>query len=212
MTKLEPPNVQGGMDEELAARLLSGRNSPSILQKEALFARIHAEATPSLLLARWKRASFGIAAALSIAAGLALWARTPEFAARGGGPSSEPAFRVQCFESEGTSCRSGHALAFEFAPQAQAQYFAAFARRSDGAVVWYFPTPDGLSLPVAQTGSLMLDHAVQLGAEQPPGHYEIFGVFSAEPLSRARIKSALGEDLRGTQGVRVVRRSFEVLP
>ena len=212
MTKVRPPNVERGMDDELAARLLSGRNSPSVLQKEALFARIHAQVAPRPAFTRWKQASLGFAAALSAAAALLFWPSTPEFATRGGGPSNEPAFRVQCLGGGESSCRRGSALAFEFAPQAEAQYFAAFARRADGAVVWYFPTANGLSLPVAENGSFVLDHAVELGAEQPPGHYEVFGVFSPAPLSRAQIKSALGEDLRGTQGVHVVRRSFEVLP
>ena len=209
-------NEQSKLDDEAAARLLSGRNSPSVLQKDALFEQIYRRVTSQSVATRWqwKRVSFVAAAALSVAATVLLWpTASPEFAARGGPLVNEPAFRVLCLGRGEASCRQGGTLAFEIAPRAQAHYFAAFARRTDGVIVWYFPTVDGLSTLLAQQESpLVLDHAVELGSEQPPGRYEIFGVFSDGPLSRAAIKTALGDDLSGSQGVVVKRRSFEVLP
>jgi hypothetical protein len=207
---------QRQLNDETAARLLSGRDRPSVLQKEALFEQLYrrvARREPAASRWPWRQLSLAGGAALCVAAALLLRPTAPEFTTRGGGPVNEPAFRVLCFGGGETSCRVGGALAFEVGAGAQSQYFAAFARRSDGAIIWYFPALDGLSTPLgSEPRSLMLDHGVELGAEQPPGHYEIFGIFSARPLSRAEIKAALGDDLRGSRALRVVRRGFEVLP
>ncbi|HEY3668341.1 MAG TPA: hypothetical protein VGL19_20200, partial [Polyangiaceae bacterium] len=90
---------------------------------------------------------------------------------------------------------------------------AAFARRADGAVIWYTPPPEGVTASVAPSASaVLLEQAVSLGSEHVPGHYQVYGVFSSEPLTRARIKAVLGQELRGRGGVNVVVRELEVTP
>jgi hypothetical protein len=197
------------LDEETIARLIQGRDEPSILARERLFERIYQETAP-----RPTRQRLGWALGLSLAAvagAVALYLRPPssEFAARGGG-AFESAFQPRCIEGP---CRSGNKLVFEMGPLATGRHFAAFARRHDGTIVWYFPAADekSIALSTSETPQL-LQRAITLGPEHSPGRYELFGVFSERPLSRAELKVALGDELRGGPGVRVVRRSFEVLP
>ncbi len=114
--------------------------------------------------------------------------------------------------SPSEACRAGARLAFEVTASEGRGYFAAFARRSDGVVIWYFPEPSGVSLLVPRASASLLDRAVELGTEQPPGQYRVYGVFSARPLPRADVKRALGDDLRGSADVSVVVQDLEVLP
>jgi hypothetical protein len=79
--------------------------------------------------------------------------------------------------------------------------------------VWYWPGPEGKSLPVIAFADKRAPHtAVMLDRMHPPGDYEVFGVFSRQPLDRARLKQVLGDDLRGDGSVQIVRRGFTVAP
>jgi len=206
-------NRKQKISDETVARLLSGRNAPSVLEKERLFEHVFQqvalETKPTR--ARWQPLAFAFASALCLVAVLLLRPHAPEFAARGGLGLSEPTFRPLCNSGADALCKQGQALGFEVMASAEPQYFAAFAQRPDGAIVWYLPEASGKSLQLSrEPGSPVLDRGVQIGTEQPPGHYEVFGVFSSRPLTRAEIKSAVGDDLRGSRDVRVVRRSIEV--
>lgn len=194
--------------DETLARLLAGRDAPSVLEKErqfeAIFAKIQAPKRP-----RWQPFAASVGGALCLAAALALWLRTPELASRGPALAEQPELRALCAKP----CRQGGALAFEVSGSPKRGFFAAFAQRADGAIVWYLPDASGQSAPLARgNGPAVLDHGVQLGPEQPPGVYEIYGIFSEQPMTRAQIKAALGDDLRGRDGVTVVQRRFEVEP
>ncbi|HWZ87224.1 MAG TPA: hypothetical protein VNW92_00190 [Polyangiaceae bacterium] len=203
-----PPN------DETIARLLARREGPSVLQKEALFEQIYRQIPHESARPRWPFGLLAFGCVLAVTLGLALWRRPAgsEFASRGAPPPALPRFAAGCVGGPPPGCRAGGRLAFEVTASEGRHYFAAFARRSDGVVIWYFPEENGLSLPFPGGAASLLDRAVELGAEQPPGHYEVYGVFSARALTRAEIKRALGDDLRGRDGVSVVVQSLEVLP
>lgn len=192
--------------DETVARLLSGRNAPSVLEKERRFEQIFAIVSRR---PRWQRWAPLAGAGLAIAAALALWLRAPEFASRGAALGSAPEFRALC----SAPCKQGGALAFELDAPGGPHYFAAFARRADGAIIWYLPDADAPSALVERDAkALVLSRGVQIGSEQPPGPYEIYGIFSSRALTRSEIKRALGNELRGREGIIVVQRHFEVEP
>ena len=204
------------LSDETVARLLSGRNAPSVLERERQFERIFAAIEADSKPARryFRPFAFALGGSLCVLALLLLRRpAVPEFAARGGPAPSGVAFRPLCAGASDAHCKQGSALAFEVTAGAELQYFAAFAQRPDGAVVWYFPEANGVSVRLDRNASSpVLDRGARLGNDEPPGHYELYGVFSKQPLTRAQIKSALGADLQGTNGVNVLRRSFEVEP
>jgi hypothetical protein len=211
MTLKRPP------DERTVARLLSGRNAPSVLEKEQLFERIYAGVARAPRRAVWYR--LGLAAAGAAVLVGALWLRVrpappaQEFAARGAGLEATESFRLLCSGAAITSCKSGSTLGFELFGLAEPRHFAAFARRGDGTVIWYTPPPEGVTAGVAPSASsMLLGQGVSLGREHTPGRYLVYGVFSREPLTRAQIKTALGQDLRGPAGMNVVVRELEVTP
>jgi hypothetical protein len=205
-----PP--EPALDDRKLERLLSGRDSPSVSEKEELFERIYARSEPGRR--RWLVPSLG--AALASAAAVVLMVTqlrgpsVPEFQARGGGAlGAGPELALSC---SAEPCREGAKLSFAVR-SASGGYFAAFARRSDGVVIWYFPEASAESQPVPGGGArAVLDRAVVLGPEHLPGRYEVFGVFTARPLTRDELKLAIGDDLAGTADTVVVKRSMEVLP
>ncbi|HSR96901.1 MAG TPA: hypothetical protein VLM79_07625 [Kofleriaceae bacterium] len=179
----------------LIARLLSRRRELSRIEKEQIFARVVAEVAPSRWRSRtaWLTASLGVAVAAGVL--LMAWPSRPAsddaFTARGG--NVQPAFRIHCIiAAQEAPCRSGAKLVFEVWPGA-ATYFAAFARRDDGAVIWYFPDqPTGVSKDLRSLVHGILDTGIIVGPEHQPGSYEITGVFSPQPIDRAAIRAIAG--------------------
>jgi hypothetical protein len=208
------------MEDEVLSRLIAGRNAPSVLAKEQLFERIYAQVQAKPERRAWGALFGAFAGAAAVAAVALLLVRSgqPEFQARGShvAAAGGPELVVSCPGASG--CRVGSKLSFavrfaEPATTANAGYFAAFARRFDGTIIWYFPEPVGSSIAVPQTSEPeLLDRAVLLGTEHVPGHYEVYGVFSRQALTREQLKLKVGEDLSGSPGVVVVRRPLEVLP
>jgi hypothetical protein len=204
------------MQEGKLARLIAGRDAPSVLEKEQLFERIYERVQPSKPPRRvgaWLAAG-GITAAAALAL-LFLRPSQPEFQARGGASlGTGPELVVAC--AGAPQCQSGAKLTLTVrgAPALAGQgggYFAAFARRFDGTIIWYFPEPGSRSLELPQTGErALLDRAVLLGGEHLPGHYDLYGVFTRRPLTREELKLAVGEELAGSADAVVVHRSFEV--
>jgi hypothetical protein len=212
--------VSPPLDDRTIARLLSKKNLPSVLEKEAIFERIleRVEAEKDGETARTTRFAWVWALGLAAAAAVALlwWApaREPpaELAARGAGDEHGVALELSCGRAA-APCRVSGSLAFELGPAPSTLYFAAFARRADGTIIWYFPEADAPSLKVsASTAPHVLERAVTLGPEHTPGNYELFALFSKQPLTRAQLKAALGPELSGGANLRVLRRSFEVAP
>ncbi len=131
------------------------------------------------------------------------------FASRGAG-SAIAAFELACSKDV---CQSGDTLVFDVSASAGYQYFAAFAQREDGAVLWYFPeSPDGESLDLrARLREGVLDRGVVLGGDHDTGLYTVFGIFSNDPLSRDAIKARFTEDATDVGvGTAVSTREFAV--
>lgn len=204
------------LDDRQLERLLSGRDAPSVSEREELFERIYAQTEAGRR--RWLAPALG--AALASAAAVVLMfmqLRSPadaEFRARGSGLAMGPELTLAC--TEGVTCRPGDKLSLAVHAHAHATestYFSAFARRFDGVVIWYFPEPMGASQALPSGGArAVLDRAVLLGPEHLPGRYEVFGVFTRRPFTRAELKLALGDDLAGSAEASVLRRSLEIAP
>jgi hypothetical protein len=134
--------------------------------------------------------------------------RRGELVARGTAVSS-PNFTPFC--TAGSICRSGARLAFQV-EGAGRRYFAAYARRPDGAIVWYFPSePDGVSRDLAARPASggVLSEGIQLSDDHPPGRYEVFGVFSTRPLTRDEIKASTTGD-RGVESIALVKKELSI--
>lgn len=131
-----------------------------------------------------RRLWVGVPLVAAVAAiSLVLWPRTSnhvdEFAARGAA-GANARLTLTC----PTGCSAGRKLVFDLDGTVGYRYFAAFARRSNGDVIWYFPQPNETSAPVAEA----LARAIVFGVEQPPGNYRVYGVFSDQPLTREAIR------------------------
>jgi hypothetical protein len=195
--------------EGLVSRLLSRRNQLSRLEKEQVLERVLAGIGPGRGRRRtaWLAAGFGLAAAAALA--LVLPRLSPSqrpggetFTARGGG---EPAvFHAHCVETaspaeptaSASGCRAGAKLVFEVSAGEPSRFFAAFARRGDGSVIWYFPdTAAGTSKDLSRDLVRgVLSTSIVLGPEHPPGDYEIYGVFSNRALDRVAVKALIGSN------------------
>lgn len=198
------------MNERDAARLLSGRNRASVLEKEAAFEQVMVRMPPPRRspVRLWLG---GFAALASAAAVLLVVLQRPAddtLVARGGASFG---FSTTCLAPDAkVRCVVGGKLVFDVKAD-PAMFFAAFARGDDGRIVWYWPLSGQRSVSVraladGQAGA----HAFVLGAEQPAGRYTVHGVLSATPLDRAAIKRALGDDLRGRDGVQVITQTLQI--
>ncbi len=195
-------------DPARLARLLSGRDEPSVLETEALFDRIAGEVAPRPW---WRRPiAWGALSGLATAAAAVALVFAPverEFGTRGG---EEPVLRAHCVvDAETAPCAQGAKLLFDARPPEGAPHFAALAKRPDGTVIWYLPAPDAASSPLGDA-TAVVPTAIRLGDEHPAGRYELFGVFTKDAMTRAQIEASVGAELRGGPGVTVVRRELEV--
>lgn len=198
------------MDDHELARLLSGRARPSVLEKEKVFERVYRRTRGASVTRSGWVVLGGLTAA---AAAAAVWLASPadpEFAARGAG-ESRPTLRVVCLETgRSGTCEPGGRLAFEI-EGLQFQHVAVFARRNDGLVIWYFPESSGTSPPVSAHGqSTLLRRGVQVGANQPPGDYEVYAVFSDEALTREQIKAGLDDQFNPRGDWVVTRQTLRI--
>lgn len=186
-----------------------------MLEKEAAFEQVMARMPRRPR--RWLRGMWlSTAAAAAVVAVVCLRAPQPstepgELAARGAAATAQASLEVVCGLRGGAEqCVRGDKLGFVVHAPA-AGFFAAFARRPDGTILWYWPAPTGKSIPVGAFSALNASSdSVLLDAAHVPGHYTVFGVFSARPLSREEIEDALGPDLTGRTGVEVVQRRLLV--
>lgn len=176
--------------KHLAARLLSRKNRLTRGEKDAIFGRVLAE-TGRRRARRWPALGFALAAAAA-AVVVIPWAirehgADPSFAPRG--DDSAAMFDLACAGQRTHTCHLGQTLVFDL--QAGYRYFAAFARRDDGTVIWYFPdSATGRSLDLRdRIPDGVLDRGIALDAAHGAGDYQVYGIYSAAPLSRDDIKS-----------------------
>jgi len=194
----------------LTARLLSGRNQLSRIEKEAILQsvldRVAAAKAPAESASRQRRRHavlwYGAPVALA-AAGFAIFLlvrpsppQPGEFTARGGAVSSpkDPDFALRCIDERGPApCRSGLRMLFVLSRDEAHPYFAAYAQHSDGTVLWYVPeqaSAASIDVRIASKQDV-LSTAIAFGPEHRPGSYRVYGVFSTTPLSRAAIRAAV---------------------
>ena len=189
-------------DRYEAARLLSGRDRLSVLEKEDILDGVLARGTlkvPSRATSFFKARRVVAALALGGATAVTLFLVTSgrysvdELTSRGATLKSTPSFKVACAEGD---CHQGDKLLFQLENAAPALYFAAYAQRDDGVVLWYFPGEShATSVPVSMTtAGGILAEAVVLGPEHRPGAYRVVGIFSPQALSKNAIKNALGAE------------------
>ncbi len=187
-------------------RLLSGTERASPLERAEIFDDVFKKTAGRERLVR--RAVAGTTAVLAVLL-VALFLPPREdgdrFIVKGGQTAS---FALRCADAQGQQrpCERGSALLFQLEP-AGASHLGLFAKGPEAQLIWYFPKrPRALSL--ALEGHLrggVLDQAVQLGEEHPSGTYEVVGVFTKEPASRAELMA-----LAARGGPQVVTRTLRI--
>lgn len=201
----------------LAARLLSGRDEPSVLEQEAILEQVLRRVEPPRARAR---SIWGAAALVAAAACALLWSsvRTPsgdtgELAVRGGEGAHAGSFAIACLGPNGAQsrCLPGMKLSLELQPPSGRPFFALLARRPDGAMIWYFPKPDApMPFLGAQQAGAPWSEAPVLERAAPAGSYTWYGVFAERALSRSELRAALGDDLHGGTELTVLERTTQL--
>jgi hypothetical protein len=180
--------------------LLAKQDRLSSVEKDEILDAVLAGSAPAKQRLRWW---FGLvpAAAIALLVLVAPWrSERADLAARGGGQPFA-SFRPIC----SGECVTGQKITFDLQGTTGYRYFAAFSKRPDGTVLWYFPSSDAATSVdlVAQPTGGLLDQSIVIGDDHPAGAYRVYGVFSREPLTRAQIRTAFDESLRtagpGTQ-------------
>ena len=175
-------------DDDRLARLLSGRPGLSRPEKEDILDAVLADVAPEETAER--RGWFGIVGALVAAAAALVLVLVPgpppqeaTLTARGAG--DKPVLTVVCAAtSQAGRCDRGGELLFELADARQWRHAAVFAFREDDTVIWY---DDDATLEHAGE-TVLLPMRAKLGADHPPGRYDVAVVLSARPLDRATIR------------------------
>ncbi|CAN5167442.1 hypothetical protein BH11MYX1_BH11MYX1_35230 [soil metagenome] len=193
------------LDVRLTSRLLAGRDHLSRSEKDEILAGLGQPGPRPRH--RWVWLALPALAAAVALVVIAPWHPSPgsELSARGG---SRPVatLRVTC----AGGCRHGAKLLFDLHGTTAYRYFAAFAKRGDGTVLWYFPATDDAT-SIERSSSGVLDRGIVLGAEHPVGTYRIYGVFSNAPLTRGEIRDAFDPTkLDAGPGTAVVAADMEV--
>lgn len=177
-------------DDRLVSRLLAGRDALSRVEKDALLDRVTA---PPPRRMRWAWLALPALAAAAVAVLVVKPSHDTDFGTRGGS-GTFAALHVTC----SPACTAGGKLVLDVHGTTGYRYVAAFAKRADGTVLWYFPaTDDARSVEVPANG--VLDRSIVLGPEHVAGPYQIYGVFSNAPLTRAAIRDAF-DPVRMTAG------------
>jgi hypothetical protein len=199
---VDPPSrraVRDRVPESTPSRLLAGRDRLGRVEKDAILGAVLAGTAPKPQRAWWWVAVPALAAAAL--ALVVMWPRAKEddFTARGGGAP------VAMFAPSCSDCARGAKLAFDLQGTTGYRYFGAFARSSDGNVIWYWVGKDLVTS--LQRG--VLDETVVLEAS---GAYRVYGVFSQQPLDRDAIKALFDDagNVRETAGVKVVEKDLVV--
>jgi hypothetical protein len=172
--------------DRIVPRLLAGRDRLGRIEKDAILDAVLASAAPKRTPLRWWWLAAPAVAAAAVLV-LVLYPRGAhdEFAARG----SDRAVAVFHPTCGAAPCALGSKLMFDIHGTTEYRYVAAFAKRGDGTVVWYFAGAD-----IASAVSGVLDRGVELDA---PGTYRIYGVFSRDPLTREQIRERFDEHTAG---------------
>lgn len=201
--------------QRLIPRLLAKRDRLGRVEKDAILASLLADVSPRRRRSRWW---LGLVPAVAITIAVIMFGpwrsqpapTPPDVLAARGGAQAFTSFRATC----AGACERGHKILFDLHGTSGYRYFAAFSKRADGTVLWYFPSsPDDVSLDsTTQPRDGVLDRGIVLGDEHASGSYRIYGVFSRAPLTRELIRArfddaqhAAGPDTVVTTAELVVR-------
>lgn len=218
-------------ERELAARLLSGQDRLSALEKEQMLSSVlqSVGVTSQKQKLNWlpQQLAWVLAACgVLLLVPTAYWAwpagEVPAVATSGehaeelgelrskGVAQSSVNFSVSCTgRGADAPCQPGDKLVFAVQPGDTHGYFSAFAVRPDGAVVWYFPArEDSRSVEVTGDTDGVLNQGVMIGSEHQNGQHEIVGVFSTQPLSREQVRRGVVDPQAET--LLVLRRLVQV--
>jgi hypothetical protein len=172
-------------DEERAARLLRGKNAPSALERERIVDQILDEVDGGRKRGRWLRPVSLVLAAGAAVAALVVVTRPPgELTPRAGGNGAV----IETICVPGPECRRGGQLLLRVSNVASdAGYLAAFSKRPDGLVIWYFPqSEESASAPFS--ANQWLDEGIILDEAHRPGEYTIHALVSEEALTRSTVR------------------------
>lgn len=186
-------------------RLLSGRDGPSPLEREAMLDHVLEAIAPAPRpWFRWGTWSF--AAAAAAVAVMLVWAAPPattsEYGSRGGpAPSAE----LACLRSGIPSpCAVGAELVVKVSGLTGSLTVLA---SGEGRINWYFV---GLPLPDPSTASV-LDQAVVLSPEHGVGAFDVIFLASPLPLDQSQARALLEHPERDPR-VQVLHRPLVVAP
>jgi hypothetical protein len=177
--------------------LLSRKNELSRQEKDVIFERVLAGIAPRRTMRRAAVLAVAAAALAIVLVPLAIRDRPDRNAEPFGsrGQALAPQLHLWCSGQPRVVCHSGEKLMFDLQDSSY-RYFAAFARRDDGTVLWYFPeSATGRSIDIRDrlVGGV-LDRGVVLDATHAAGHYQVYGIYSAAPVSREDIKARFRPD------------------
>ena len=221
MSTERPRKVSNKQLRRWSPRLLSGKEQLTRVEAEAMFEHVmqHAEIASAKANTGRRQLFFRVTGAMASVACAAVLIvsvvgrqpRTPgQFEARGG-DFSAPSLELRCVRGGPTKpCQVGDKLLMEIDAPEELSFVAAFAQRSDGVVIWYFPaTRDGHSLDISSEARINVPQtAALIDAQHTPGHYVLYAVFSQEVLRRAQIKEMISME-QPSQAI--VKRTFKVV-
>jgi hypothetical protein len=192
--------------KERAARLLSGKNVPSVLERESLARSVLDDSVgkPNESRAPWR-----LTAALVVGAACVLFVITTlpdELVPRSGEVGTT--FETIC--RPGPDCEVGGRLMFRVSNAPKAfDHIAIFAQRPDGLVIWYFPREEQ-ELSTTFTASEWMEEGVALVGAHEPGLYVIHALLSAEPVTRATVREQV--ELGGDESHELLRTEVMLKP
>lgn len=202
-------------DEVEPSRLLSRKRGPSISEKDQMFDAIASRvAVPRRRVVPWMLAL----PAAALLGGLVFALRAGDLGrSRAPQPDAPPvdgefvprgAMRVVEVACTPAPCVRGSRMHMRINTPGDQPNAALFSQASDGTIVWYLPSPGGVMF-VPPRGEWLPD-AVVLGDEHRPGRYTLYVALSALPLSRDELKAELGDGLRSTPNVTLVKSTLKV--
>jgi len=208
------PEHSYSADSATAARLLSGQDRLSIIEKEQILqAVLQAKPVGERSLPWGLTMRLGAATAgLLLVVWMAWFIADPApgaFTSRG--TSDRGSFALACLgQGSGLHCQRGDRLLFRVSPPAGKPFFSAIANRPDGVTLWYFPSDEGQSVPIDQNNFQgVLSVGVAMGEDHLHGRIEVLGLFSAMPLNKAQIRArVLSAPAANDEEIVLVRRHF----
>ena len=199
--------MKNSLSDPILARLLAGKDEPSVIEREALWARLEESIAPGRApLAQWIK-KFLLYAAPAAAAAALLFVFLPrdEFRARG---TDRPSVAAQCLnENIVSECRGGSLLTLALTPTKARPYVAAFVETQNSGktqVIWLIRESIALT-PKTQWQS----QGYALGENLSLDIATLNVIFSKEALSHEALKRAVEAN---SEDITLIQRRIGGLP